>query len=84
MTHAAIMVARLRSDLLQEFDFPVFSLLDRLDILSQPDFENRGQVHDWRNHVPESFRRQWAELNPESRAVIYVMAEIQAVREHWE
>lgn len=49
-----------------------------------PEFENRGNVHDWRNYVPENFRVRWSMLSDESKAALIYTAESQARNEEWE
>jgi hypothetical protein len=52
--------------------------------LENPDFENRGRVHDWRNYVPELLFSRWALLPLTIRAILWLDAESQSSREEWE
>lgn len=52
--------------------------------LNQPDFRNRGRVHDWRNHVPDELREMWPQLTFRERAIIALIADDLADGENWE
>jgi len=52
--------------------------------LSDPKFENTSKVHDWRNYVPEEWRKDWDRFTLRERTVIAVMAETQACNELWD
>ncbi|NTF23521.1 hypothetical protein G6L37_34690 [Agrobacterium rubi] len=57
---------------------------DRMALLSNPDFDNAGKVHDWRNHVSEYVQSLWHEFSDEQRAAIALGAEDQAGNEEWD
>lgn len=52
--------------------------------LFNPDFENAGRVHDWRNHVPEYLITHWCELTAREREIIACIAQEKANNEHWD
>ena len=54
---------------------------DNIDI---PQFEERGRVMDWRNHVPETWHEVWLEMPEEVRVALYLMAQKAAFNEEWE
>lgn len=56
----------------------------RLRELSDPDFENAGRVHDWRNHVGEATQSIWGTLTDQQKAAIALDADERASREEWE
>jgi len=64
----------------------IFQLRD--DVLSaeleNPEFENAGRVHDWRNHVPEEVKEQWDQLSVDARKVAYLTAYHEAEEEEWD
>jgi hypothetical protein len=68
------------ADLGQEFEYPPFYA----DGLNDPDFDRVDPVHNWRNYVPDAYKRRWGELPYETKVAVYVMAEIQAHREEWD
>ena len=55
-----------------------------LAVIASPDFENATRVHDWRNHVPEPFKRGWQTLHSDARLAVYYMATLAAGAEEWE
>lgn len=55
-----------------------------LEELENPDFENAGRVHDWRNHIDEEVKQQWDRLTLEERAIAYLSAENDADNEEWD
>jgi hypothetical protein len=54
------------------------------DELDNPEFENAGRVHDWRNHVPEEVKEQWDQLSVDAKRVAYLTAYNEAEREEWD
>lgn len=52
--------------------------------ISNPQFENAGRVHDWRNYVPALLQEHWNELSVDSRLIVYAMAEDRASAEEWD
>jgi len=52
--------------------------------LDNPEFDNAGMVHDWRNYVPYQVVNQWARLSKEERAVVVFMAQKVANEEEWD
>lgn len=55
-----------------------------LDELDNPEFENAGRVHDWRNHVPEEVKEQWDQLSLDAKQVAYLAAYNEAENEEWD
>jgi hypothetical protein len=56
----------------------------RLAQLSNPEFDNAGRVHDWRNHVGEATKSLWHTFTDEQKAAIAVDSDERASREEWE
>ena len=54
------------------------------EAIDDPQFDKRGIVHDWRNHVPKAFRDHWGELSDDARFAIYAICEWAAHNEEWE
>lgn len=52
--------------------------------LENPEFENAGRVHDWRNHVLDEVKEQWAQLSFDARKVAYLTACNEADNEEWD
>lgn len=52
--------------------------------LSEPKWELRGNVHDFRNHVPSRIREVWGSLGDEARAVAVLIAQQAADNEEWD
>lgn len=52
--------------------------------LLNPDFENAGRIHDWRNYVGENVRSIWSKLDMETRAAIALDAYERANDEDWD
>jgi hypothetical protein len=52
--------------------------------ISEPQFEQAGRVHDWRNYVPESVQARWGELCSLGKLAVYACAEQAASREDWD
>lgn len=58
-------------------------ILSSIDI-NNPDFENTGRIHDWRNYVPYDWQKNWNHFSERERQIICVMAQMQADREEWD
>lgn len=43
-----------------------------------------GNVHDWRNHVPDPLWNAWDTFDETARFCMYVMAQEQAHAEEWD
>lgn len=52
--------------------------------LSNPDFENAGRVHDWRNYVPDCVKSHWHSLGREAKLVAILVAVQAADAEEWD
>lgn len=52
--------------------------------LDDPEFDKATRVHDWRNYVPEEIRAVWGQLSKETRAAVFLMADMQASSEEWD
>jgi hypothetical protein len=73
-------VEAMLDDLSQEIGYPVFYAW----AVDNTDFDEVDRVHNWRNYIPDAFKRRWNELSYETRIVAYVIAEIVAHREEWD
>lgn len=49
-----------------------------------PEWENIGRVHDWRNYISTQLRGIWSELSLDARIVAYYIAEEIAGQEEWD
>lgn len=49
-----------------------------------PHWDEAGKVHDWRNHVPESVRSMWRDLDYRGRCAVALMAMEAADAEEWD
>lgn len=58
------------------------------DVLSveveEPEWDEGGRIHNWRNYVPEEIQSHWKKLSLETKLVVFRMAHIQAQNEEWE
>jgi hypothetical protein len=52
--------------------------------LENPEFDNAGRVHDWRNHVPDEVKEQWGQQSTDAKKVAYLKAYNEAEREEWD
>jgi len=52
--------------------------------LENPQFDNAGPIHDWRNHVHWLAKEFWEELSRGARLVIFLKAEEDASDEVYE
>ena len=55
----------------------------RYEVLN-PQWEQAGKVHDWRNHVPEFVQEMWETFPDEIKFLLYRWADDLAGREHWD
>lgn len=39
------------------------------------DFENSGEVHDWKNYVPDEIIECWNELTEREKKLIFILTE---------
>lgn len=49
-----------------------------------PQWENAGRVHDWRNYINEDLQAIWHTFTPEQRRVIAESAQDTADAEQWD
>lgn len=49
-----------------------------------PQFDNSGKVHDWRNYVPDHLKTHWHELSEETRRAIIACCDNAACSEEWD
>lgn len=49
-----------------------------------PNFEQAGKVHDWRNYAGEELRKIWKTLNFEQKKAVAISLENIASYEHWD
>ncbi|NTA27373.1 recombinase RecA [Allorhizobium ampelinum] len=54
------------------------------DEIANPNFEDAGRVHDWRNYIRDELRLLWHTFTPEQRRAIALSAEWAADREEWD
>lgn len=52
--------------------------------LNNPRFEESGKCHDWRNHVPAEWKKDWNTFTVREKLIIIVMATMQADKEEWD
>ncbi len=49
-----------------------------------PDWDNIGRVHDWKNHIGEPVRELWESFSNEQKAAIAFGADDIAGQEEWD
>ncbi len=49
-----------------------------------PEWENAGRVHDWRNYISEEIEAMWDTFTDEQKAALYRQADAQASAEDWD
>lgn len=52
--------------------------------IENPCFETAGKCHDWRNHIPYEWQKNWFVFTERERQIIAVMAETAADKEEWD
>ena len=52
--------------------------------LADPDFKNRGRVHEWKNYIPDVYIEGWKFLEINTKIGLYVMAKQAANSEEWD
>ena len=52
--------------------------------LKNPEFDNAGKVHDWRNYVDDLYIENWDKLTEREKIIIATMADKQASAEEWD
>ena len=55
-----------------------------LESVNHPRMEQRGEVHDWRNHVDGDIRDLWPAMSLQTRCAITLMAMQCAEDEEWD
>lgn len=60
--------------------------VSQVETAIQPDvkFDNYDRVHNWHNYIPYGLQEMWSELSEETRAALFVVAQLQADQEEWE
>lgn len=53
-------------------------------LLLDPEFDDAGRVHDWRNYVGENVKTIWKSFTHEQRCNIAADADYLASREDWD
>lgn len=53
-------------------------------LMADPGFDEGGRIHNWRNYIPSFLAKRWADLEPETRLALAIVAEEQARAEIWE
>lgn len=72
-----------RQELEEALDLWMATDWDR-SLIDNPDWENRGRVHDWRNHVPYGLMKFWGRLSDETKFVVFALAIEEAHNEVWD
>jgi hypothetical protein len=54
------------------------------DVIADPQWENTGQVHDWRNYVSDVVVEYWDELDAHTRLILYIQGLSMASGEEWD
>jgi len=49
-----------------------------------PDWDDAGRVHDWRNYASNDLRAAWTEFSVRHRAIIAASLQDAADREEWD
>lgn len=49
-----------------------------------PEWDKAGEVHDWRNHVPENVQAMWGTFTIEQRMALVEWGESLASAEEWD
>jgi len=62
----------------------VINLNQMQEDINYPKWDKAKRVHDWRNYVPNEFKKAWKTLGAGTRDAIYIMASKQAQDEEWE
>ncbi len=52
--------------------------------ISNPQWEKRNRVHDWRTYIPKELQDVWYDLSSDARIVAYYMAKEMADKEEWD
>lgn len=52
--------------------------------INNPEFDEKTNVHDWRNHIPEEIENIWGTLTERERILLCFVAEESASNEHWD
>ena len=53
-----------------------------LNIVENPDWNSAEPMYDWRNHVPDTLRKEWSHLlSTSSKLSVFVVCEREARRE---
>lgn len=52
--------------------------------LHSPEWDGRGKVHNWRNHVPIEIQINWQALSDDEKLLVWFVCEESATREEWE
>lgn len=74
-------------DLLKEFEdvlYPLTTVTQLVQTLDNPDWEDKREVHNWKNYVPSYAKRNWTRLSLETRALVFCMTSKLAHNEDWD
>lgn len=74
----------LKQTKMEAIQLNIFKDFIELIDIENPNFQNVGKVHDWRNYVPYEWQEKWFEFTERERQIIAVMAETQADKEEWD
>lgn len=50
----------------------------------EPDWDNAGRIHDWRNKISDEVQAMWSSFTPEQQAALARQADEQASAEDWD
>lgn len=53
------------------------------DDYADPEWDNAGLVHDWKNHIGEHVQKLWESFSDEQKAAIAEHADDMAEAEEW-
>lgn len=49
-----------------------------------PDWKQKGRVHNWRNYISDSIKKSWDTIPIEAKYVFVIMAEEKSSDEDWD
>ena len=55
-----------------------------INLMHEPQFENKTKQHNWRNHIDTEIQAIWASLSEQARIALYIDAEAKAGSEEWD
>ncbi len=52
--------------------------------IKNPNFENKGRVHNWRNYIDDEIKSLWYLLSEDAKLIAYIQAKRSAYNEEWD